>query len=227
MTADALATALNVLSPDAGWNSSARPRASTPSSSSPRTGSAPSDRGIPECSPNPGRSSGRARSLPAGWPSGFAVSVDFEIGDAATASSGSGAGGRRRGAWKRPYVAVFVEDAKGRPVRTLCLWYKDRRWLTDLKKWSRLYRDRRDDMAEAASSATRKAGAYTLTWDGRDDADKPVPEGDYTLYIEVVRRTRDVSTRARRLEDRAAPFTHDLAGNAEMKKATVRFGKKS
>ncbi len=222
MVADALATALNVLPVDAGMEL-VRKTEGADAVVVTADGNVRVTDGFRKLA-EPGAWFG-PRKPPAGWPSGYSLTVDFEIQD--TASAGASGGGRRRGSWKRPYVAVFVEDAKGQPVKTLCLWYKDRRWLTDLKRWVRLYRDRRDDMAEAVSSATRKAGTYSLTWDGRNDADKPVPEGDYTLCIEVVREHGTYQIARDAMKIGASPFSHEVAGNAEMKKASVRYGKKS
>ena len=35
--------------------------------------------------------------------------------------------------------------------------------------------------------ATRRPGQYTLNWDGRDDARRPVPRGRYRVCVEVNR----------------------------------------
>ena len=40
--------------------------------------------------------------------------------------------------YRRPYVAVWVEDSDHFPVRTLALWTQNPRWLPELKQW---YRD--------------------------------------------------------------------------------------
>ena len=93
---------------------------------------------------------------------------------------------------RRPYVAVWVEDKDKFPVRTVALWYDGKaRWLPELRAWYRS--DRLRSMAEGSSivdavtSATRQAGKYTLQWDGKDNAGKPVKPGVYTVYIEASR----------------------------------------
>jgi thiamine biosynthesis lipoprotein ApbE len=93
--------------------------------------------------------------------------------------------------YRRPYVAVWVEDADHFPVRTLALWFQNPRWLPDLKQW---YRDDQlrnlsegTDISRTISSATRPPGSYTLKWDGKDNAGKLVKAGKYTLCIEAAR----------------------------------------
>ena len=93
--------------------------------------------------------------------------------------------------YRRPYVAVWVEDADHFPVRTLALWLQQARWLPDLKQW---YRDDQtralaegSDLSRTVSSATRPPGRYTLRWDGKDNEGKLVKAGRYTLCIEAAR----------------------------------------
>ena len=55
------------------------------------------------------------------------------------------------GRYRRPYVAVFIEDPKGKPVRTVELWYqrgRGARWLRDLRNWYRGEVDRMTVKAE-------------------------------------------------------------------------------
>ena len=93
--------------------------------------------------------------------------------------------------YRRPYVAVWVEDADHFPVRTLALWTQKPRWISELKQW---YRDDQvrnmtegTDISRTISSATRPAGSYTLKWDGKDNEGKPVKAGKYTICIEAAR----------------------------------------
>ena len=39
--------------------------------------------------------------------------------------------------YRRPYLAVWIEDADHFPVRTLALWTQNPRWLPELKQWFR------------------------------------------------------------------------------------------
>lgn len=93
--------------------------------------------------------------------------------------------------YRRPYVAVWIEDADHYPVRTLALWANNARWLPDLKRW---YHDDQvrnlsegTDVSRTVGSATRPAGQYNLLWDGKDNQGKPVKAGTYTICVEAAR----------------------------------------
>jgi thiamine biosynthesis lipoprotein len=93
--------------------------------------------------------------------------------------------------YRRPYVAVWIEDADHFPVRTLALWMQKPRWISELKQW---YRDDQvrtmtegSDISKTISSATRPPGSYTLNWDGKDNEGKLVKAGRYTICIEAAR----------------------------------------
>lgn len=93
------------------------------------------------------------------------------------------------GQYHRPYVAVWVENAQGQPVKTLSLWVWNEgyKWLKDIRRWWR--KAGREDMSfvDGIASATRPAGRYKIDWDLKDDAGKSIELGTYTLFIEVVR----------------------------------------
>jgi thiamine biosynthesis lipoprotein len=93
--------------------------------------------------------------------------------------------------YRRPYVAVWVEDKDKYPVRTVALWFKNPRWLNELKGW---YRDDQvrnlaegNDISGTVSSATRVPGSYSVKWDGKDNTGKLVKAGKYTIVIEAAR----------------------------------------
>ena len=137
---------------------------------------------------------------------------------------GNGGGGRGRGGWKRPYVAVWIEDITGAPVRTLCLWIEDKRWLRDLRRWTRANAEA-PQLSGLVSQATRKAGAYTLAWDGKDDEGRQVIANKYTVCIEVVREHGTYQLIKREIELLQKPVELELEGNAEVAKAKLVFGK--
>lgn len=93
--------------------------------------------------------------------------------------------------YRRPFVAVWIEDENKFPVRTLALWFQKPKWLPELKTW---YRDDRvrnlsegTDLSTTISSATRGPGSYTLKWDGKDNEGKLVKAGKYTVCVEASR----------------------------------------
>ncbi|GIW36357.1 MAG: hypothetical protein KatS3mg073_0502 [Meiothermus sp.] len=90
------------------------------------------------------------------------------------------------GRYRPPYVAVWLENAQGLPVRTLAVWFeqsrKGPRWLNELRRW---YRS--NELTEAVSGPTRRPGRYTLSFDGKDDKGNLVSQGDYYVCVELVR----------------------------------------
>jgi len=120
---------------------------------------------------------GAAASKPA-WNS----SMEFAISFTTFASTG--------GRYQRPYVAVWIEDASGTPVRTVSLWMlqsaRGERYLDELRRW---YNEAQSSgtLEGTLTGPTREAGRYTVVWDGRNDKKALVPQGDYYVCVESAR----------------------------------------
>lgn len=130
---------------------------------------------------------------------------------------------------KRPYIAAWVADSDGFPVRTLLLWIeqgsKRRKWLPDLRQWYRDDKTRQlvdsTDLVETRSSATRRAGQYSVVWNGADDSGKPVPTGSYTLILEAAREKGTHQVIKHPFEWNGKPFSAELPANKEISSAKV------
>lgn len=133
--------------------------------------------------------------------------------------------------YRRPYVAVWIEDKDKFPVRTLALWYGRPRWLPDLKIWMKDDQLRKlvdpTDLATTISSASRGAGKYTLKWDGKDDKGMPVKAGTYTIMIEAAREHGTYQLMKQELEFTGVPKQIKLKGNAEIEGATLDYRRKT
>ena len=131
---------------------------------------------------------------------------------------------------RRPYVAVWVEDKDRFPVRTLGLWYQKPRWLPELRAWNRDDRIRdaaeHRDITPSVSSATRPPGKYTLKWDGKDNAGKPVKAGTYTINIEAAREHGTYQILRQEMEFKGTPKQIDLKGGTEISAASLNYGRK-
>ncbi len=153
------------------------------------------------------------------WDRSFELVVDVELAAPA------------RGIWRRPYVAVWIEDPAGKPVRTLAAWLMNSRkgwkWLRDLRRWHRanLYVSNEEamDLLDAVSSPTRNPGKYTLTWDGNGDNKKPVSQGGYVLCIEAAREHGSYQLIRQPIEIAGKPFRTVLEKNTEIASASVEF----
>ncbi len=94
---------------------------------------------------------------------------------------------KQTGEYHPPYVAAWIENDKGKSVRTLVLWREGAKWLKDLRTWWRKVGRRNKNIVDGVTSATRVAGRYKLNFSATDDNNQPLIKGSYTLKIEVVR----------------------------------------
>ena len=153
------------------------------------------------------------------WDDRFEMVIDIEINQPE---------GRR---YNRPYVAVWVEDGAGKSVRTLSLWVNTNgrgpRWIRDLRRWFRAEENRRaedgGDLVATISSATRRSGRYSLVWNGRDDAGRPVDLGSYFVCIEAAREHGTYQLTRGEYTFAGKPFAAEMPGNLEISKATVEY----
>lgn len=83
--------------------------------------------------------------------------------------------------YHRPYVAVWVEDARRRQVLQIALWLEQEKWYRDLRSWWRRGGKSLALPVDGVSGATRRPGSYTVR------ASHELPAGEYTLNIEAVR----------------------------------------
>ena len=99
-------------------------------------------------------------------------------------------------------VAVWIEDADGRPVRTIALWFNKFRFLHELQTWygdQLLYRTRTAPKTlPIRFPAPPGCRAHTLwNWDGKDDAGNSVKPGKYRVFVEVSRELMHATVDAR------------------------------
>jgi thiamine biosynthesis lipoprotein len=130
----------------------------------------------------------------------------------------------------RPYVAVWVVDKDKKPVRSIALWYKKPKYLDEMRAWYDTYYSRflEDDRSiSSTTSATRPAGKYTLKWDGKNDKGELVKRGVYTIMIEVAREhgTYQLITKEMDFTKSLKPIT--LPGNVEVASASLDYVKKA
>jgi len=160
------------------------------------------------------------------WNNDYELVVNFEINQPETT----------RGRYRRPYVAIWVEDKDGAPVRTLALWVSQGgagpfQWLPDLKRWYKYGEDRKrvdkKDLFFTMSRPTRQPGKYKLIWDGKDDLGKQRGGGEYVIWIEAAREHGTYQSMRRQVTLADKPFTEDIKGNVEIKSATIEYRRKA
>ncbi len=137
--------------------------------------------------------------------------------------------------YRKPYVASWIEDNDGFPVRTISLWVQKRnpgpRWIPDLKQWYRADRMRglvdETDLVDGVSGATRPAGKYKMAWDGLDGQGNPLPQGEYTLLVEIAREHGTYQIAKLPFAHGPAAFEKSLPGNPEWDSVTVEYAGRS
>ena len=132
---------------------------------------------------------------------------------------------RFEGRSHRPFVAVWVVDEAKKPVRQLALWYNKPRWLHDLREWYTLNVE--TDVATSVASATRSPGQYTLVWDGKDDQGQWVKQGKYTIQIEAAREHGTYQLIQQMMDFNGKVKQQLLNGNVEITTATLDYREKA
>ncbi|RJF71099.1 DUF2271 domain-containing protein [Deinococcus cavernae] len=161
----------------------------------------------------PGGLAGAAASTGKSWTKGMALDIQFTV---ATQASGR---------VKRPYVAVWIEDASGKTVRNLVVWVQQNRrnprWLAELRRWTR----ENSGLLDTVSSATRNPGTYAVAWDGKNDKGTALPQGDYYVCVEAAREHGPYSLVREKVSIGSTSFKKTLTADNDIEAAHVSFNK--
>src|SRR5262249_39758492 len=133
VTANALATTLCVLTPEEGLKLVASVAGAECLIVAADGGQvrSPGLKLLPVVSTRPAPATPAADDKPKGdpWPEGYQVTVAVELPKIET------------GKYRRPYVAVWVEDADGKAVRSLTVWGNAAKYQKDLTDWWKIGKD--------------------------------------------------------------------------------------
>lgn len=95
--------------------------------------------------------------------------------------------------YHRPYVAIWLEPAGGRP-RTLSIWYDydlesddPTKWLRDVRQWWRASGRSMKFPADGVTGATRAPGPQKISFTAGRGALGTLAPGQYTLVVEAAR----------------------------------------
>lgn len=124
----------------------------------------------------------------------------------------------------RPYVAVWVEDARQKSVNTLAVWSKEDDWLKDMRRWWRKAGRYDGGELDAVTSATRKPGQYQLSWDGTDQSGQPVAPGTYIINVEASREHGSRSLVRQRIQLGAEAARYHLKPTEELGDIIISTG---
>ena len=150
------------------------------------------------------------------WPKDYEVKLSFTLKMPPQQPGG-------RGGYKRPYVAAWVEDAAGKPVRTIAFWGNKAKYFKDMPGWWKFAKDQ-PDLVQAVTRATRPAGKHQVVWDGRDDAGEPLPPGTYTVMLEVSREHGGHVQKGAKIVCGKQPATAPIPDGNEFEAAELAYG---
>ncbi len=152
----------------------------------------------------------RAVQVKTAWTEGYEVAINVTLK--------SPDGGR---GFKRPYVAIWAEDASGKTVRTIALWMSRPRWIRDLDAW---YRSNEYTNWNAIARATRSPGKYRVVWDGLDDGGKPVPKGNYSILVESNREHGNYAKESATIDCGQKKASATMKDTSEFEAVSIQFG---
>ncbi len=133
---------------------------------------------------------------------------------------------RREIAFRSPYVVIWVSDMDDKPVRTLLLIGRYKEWHEGNHIWWRQNRTKVDSYFAGRSMSTRGSGTYKVYWDGIDDAGASVPAGKYRIHVETSRESGGHEHRVLDLDfSRPKEFEAELPINAKSGGLLVSFEK--
>jgi len=161
----------------------------------------------------------------ADWPPGYELNISLTLTMGAAAQGGFGrrGGGRGRGGARRPYVAVWLEDASGRLVRVLAFWADNSKYFRELSSFYTIAgRDER--RLSTLARATRAAGHYHLVWDGLDDRQSRVPAGSYRVVVETNQEHGSYGKQSGVIVCGEKPAQITLSATANFDAVTIDFG---
>lgn len=96
--------------------------------------------------------------------------------------------------YHRPYVAVWIENTRGRHQVDLALWYdhdmrddEGTKWLKDLRLWWRRSGRQLEFPVDGFTGATRPVGIHQVSWDSTSAGLDDLAAGEYRLVVEAAR----------------------------------------
>lgn len=129
-------------------------------------------------------------------------------------------------AFRSPYVAIWVSDENNKLVRTLILIGSIKEWQEDNYIWWGLNRGQTQKMLDGRSMSTRGSGTYKVYWDGVDDNGAQMPAGKYVIHVETSRERGKHTHRMLPLDlSKPRQFESELPVDADGGSLLVEFRK--
>ncbi len=146
----------------------------------------------------------------AAWPAGYEVSIQLNLKTVQMMRV------------RRPYVAVWAEDATGQLVRNIEIWANKQKYLPDLNDWWKI--NGRSYSTISMSKPTRDPGRYRLVWNGLDDRGRPVAPGSYQIFVETNREHGNYYKRSTSILCGPKPSSASLPETPEFETVGIEYG---
>lgn len=120
--------------------------------------------------------------------------------------------------YKRPFVAIWIENEEKQSVKNLAVWVGNTRWISELRYWYRTNWTKAnlpDSKIGSVASATHAPGKYTFKWDGRDDDGNLLKPGKYTVLVESARELGPYLLLKQEMELMGTPKQVTMLGTGE------------
>lgn len=148
--------------------------------------------------------------MASGWPAGYQVSISLTLKSPNMIRA------------RRPYVAIWAEDAKGKLIRNIDVWASRPRWFPELEEWWKI--NGRSSNVSSITRPTRDPGKYRLVWNGLDDNGQPVPPGTYQIFVETNRQHGNYYKRNGSILCGPKPSSASLSETPEFGTVTIEYG---
>jgi FAD:protein FMN transferase len=158
------------------------------------------------------QSSGMRKVMASGWPAGYEVSIALTLKTVQMMRV------------RRPYVAVWAEDANGKLVRNIEAWANKSKYYSELGDWWKI--NGRSYDVGSITKPTRDPGKYRLVWNGLDDHGQPVPPGTYQIIVETNREHGSYYKRNTSILCGPKPSSASLPETPEFETVAIAYGPK-
>jgi FAD:protein FMN transferase len=130
----------------------------------------------------------------------------------------------READFRAPYMALWISDARNRPIRTLYMVGRESQWQKDNFIWWSAYRTRAEKIIDLRSESTVLDGRYAVLWYGRDDDEKKIPPGKYIVHLETSRERGIHTHRTMEIEIGNERFDQSIPNLPQAGGFRVKFG---
>jgi thiamine biosynthesis lipoprotein len=154
-----------------------------------------------------------ANPAAAPWPAKFAVTIDYRLP-------------QKEARAYSPYVAIWITDENSKLVRGLAMLGGKLDYVSENYIWWRRFGRARPQIVAAISRPTKRAGKYSIVWDGKGDDGQPVGQGKYTVHIEATREDGLHSYQAMEVMLGADPAQAAAEAGDELGAADLHYGRR-